>query len=115
MKGIWEVPVDTYYGEACVCKLDHLKGQPILPEHLSNVREGDIVLMGSTNTGEDIPWIEGDTAYWLAEEKKIKDALRGSARDSLGNQIARPGTRQLPHAPGDDRQQHPHRVPAGQC
>ena len=30
MKGIWEMPVATYYGEACVCKLDHLKGQPIL-------------------------------------------------------------------------------------
>ena len=72
MKGIWELPVDAYYGEACVCKLDDLKGQPILPEHLGNVKEGDIVLMGSTNTGDDVPWIEGDTAYWLAEEKKIK-------------------------------------------
>ena len=72
MKGIWEMPVDAYFGEACVCKLDDLKGEPILPEHLSNVREGDVVLMGSTNSGDDIPWIEGDTAYWLAEEKKIK-------------------------------------------
>lgn len=72
MKGIWEMPVDTYYGEACVCQLDHLQGEPILPEHLSNVRDGDIVIMGSTNRDDDVPWIEGDTAYWLAEEKKIK-------------------------------------------
>ena len=72
MKGIWEVPVDAYYGEACVCQLDHLKGEAILPEHLSSVREGDILIMGSTNRDDDTPWIEGDTAYWLAEEKKIK-------------------------------------------
>jgi len=71
MKGIWEVPLSSYYGEACVIKLDHLKGQPILPEHLADVREGDIVLMTSCWSGDDQPWIEGDTAYWLAE-KKIK-------------------------------------------
>jgi len=72
MLGIWEVPLSTYYGEACVCRLDHLKGQPILPEHLENVREGDIVLLTSCWSGDDQPWLEGDTAWWLAEEKKIK-------------------------------------------
>lgn len=72
MKGIWEMPLQTYYGEACVCKLDHLKAEPIFPEHLSNVQEGDIVIMGSSHTREDSPWIDGETAYWLAEEKKIK-------------------------------------------
>mgnify|MGYP001216506623 FL=1 len=72
MLGVWEVPIGTYYGEAAVCILDDLKGQPILPEHLSNVREGDIVLMGSSHSGKDQPWIEGDTAWWLAEEMKIK-------------------------------------------
>ncbi|XOV85453.1 MAG: hypothetical protein ACFHXK_10115 [bacterium] len=72
MLGLWDMPVEAYYGEAAVCILDDLKGQPILPEHLSNVREGDIVLMGSKHTGEDTPWLDGDTAYWLAEEKKIK-------------------------------------------
>jgi kynurenine formamidase len=72
MLGVWEVPIQTYYGEAAVCILDDLKGEPILPEHLSNVRDGDIVLLGSRNTGEDTPWLDGDTAYWLAEEKKIQ-------------------------------------------
>jgi kynurenine formamidase len=72
MLGLWDMPVDAYYGEAAVCNLSHLKGEPILPKHLTNVRKGDIVLMGSTNTGEDTPWIDGPTAYWLAEEMKIK-------------------------------------------
>ena len=71
MLGLWDMPVGTYYGEAAVCFFDDLKGQPILPEHLGNVQEGDIVLMGSPHA-EDSPWIDGDTAYWLAEEKKIK-------------------------------------------
>ena len=47
MKGIWEMPVESYFGEACVCQLDHLKGQKIRPEHLENVQEGDIVLLSS--------------------------------------------------------------------
>lgn len=72
MLGIWDMPLSAYYGEAVVCDLDHLKAEPILPEHLSNVREGDIVLMRSNKDGDDQPWIEGDTAYWLAEEMKIK-------------------------------------------
>ena len=71
MLGLWDMPVNTYFGEAAVCYFDDLKGQPILPEHLGNVQEGDIVLMGSPHA-EDSPWIDGDTAYWLAEEKKIK-------------------------------------------
>lgn len=72
MLGIWDMPLPTYYGEAVICDLDHLKGKPILQEHLSNIREGDIVLMRSSHSGDDQPWIEGDTAYWLAEQKKIK-------------------------------------------
>lgn len=72
MLGLWDVPIETYYGEAAVCLLNDLKGEPIRPEHLQNVQEGDIVILGSTRTGKDTPWLEGDTAYWLAEEKKIK-------------------------------------------
>ena len=73
MRGIWEMPIDTFYGEAVVCKLDHIKGQPIRPEHLSKVRQGDIVILGSSHTeADDFPWLEGDTADWLAEEMKIQ-------------------------------------------
>ena len=76
MKGIWEMPVERYFGEACVCRLDHLKGQKIRPEHLENVREGDIVLLSScwgSGWGDtNQPELDGETAYWLAEEKKIK-------------------------------------------
>ena len=55
MLGIWDMPSDTYYGEACVCRLSHLKGELILPTHLSNVRMGDIVLLTSPYAGEDQP------------------------------------------------------------
>ena len=73
MLGIWDVPIGTFYGEAVVCFLDHLKGEPILPEHLSSVRKGDIVILGSSHTEpEDTPWIDGDTASWLAEDMKIQ-------------------------------------------
>lgn len=72
MRGIWDMPLNTYYGDACVCNLDHIKGQSILPEHLSNVREGDIVLLASCWSDDDQPVLVGDTANWLAEEKKIK-------------------------------------------
>ena len=72
MLGIWDMPLDTYYGEACVCRLSHLKGEPILPKHLSNVRIGDIVLLTSPYAGEDQPVVIEETARWLAEEMRIK-------------------------------------------
>jgi kynurenine formamidase len=72
MKGIWDVPLSTYYGEACVCVLDHLKGGDILPEHLDNVHNGDIVILHSCWSGDDQPTLVGETARWLAEDKKIK-------------------------------------------
>lgn len=72
MKGIWDVPLSTYHGEACVCVLDELKAGLILPEHLSKVREGDIVLLTSCWSGDEQPTLAGDTAYWLAEQKRIK-------------------------------------------
>ncbi|MEC7150148.1 MAG: hypothetical protein VXW75_08385, partial [Pseudomonadota bacterium] len=69
MLGLWEMPLETFVGEAAVCYLDTLNPQPlehaddyprgtgwrmksekgdirgveILPKHLSNVKEGDIV------------------------------------------------------------------------
>ena len=73
MLGIWDVPIGTFFGEAVVCHLDHLKGEPILPEHLSTVRKGDIVILGSCHTeADDFPIIVPDTANWLAEEMKIQ-------------------------------------------
>ena len=72
MLGIWDMPLDTYNGEACVWRLSHLKGEPILPTHLSNVRMGDIVLLTSPYAGEDQPVVIEETARWLAEEMQIK-------------------------------------------
>jgi kynurenine formamidase len=87
--GLWEYPLETFIGPAAVCNLNSLepvegkndkgekvlKGQAVTPDHLSNVQEGDIVLMGSDH-GSDIsdaaqPYIPRETAEWLAQ-KKIK-------------------------------------------
>ena len=89
MKGLWELPLDTFIGEAAVCNLDHLKpvevidqsdypkeytkrkffqltadpgdmrGQEILPDHLDNIQKGDIVLMTSPFKGLEQPWPMG--------------------------------------------------------
>lgn len=86
MLELWEMPLETFYGPAAVCNFEFLKpvqgtspkgkkglvGQAILPEHLANVREGDIVLMCSPYRGDEQPYLPGDTAKWLAEVKKIK-------------------------------------------
>jgi len=98
MKGLWEMPLDTFVGEAAVCNLDHLqpqaisdpseyprgegwhmkskpgevRGQEILPDHLDNIRQGDIVLMTSPYEGLERPWLSERTAKWLVEDRKIK-------------------------------------------
>ena len=83
MKGLWEMPLTTFIGEAAVCNLKGLepraiadpseyplgagmalksregdvRGQEIKPEHLGNVHLGDIVLMTSPFTGLEQPWL----------------------------------------------------------
>jgi kynurenine formamidase len=79
--GLWEYPIDTFFGPAAVCYLDSLApveteneegekvkvGQPILPEHLSNVRRGDIVILGSPYQGAEQPTLPAKTSKWLAD------------------------------------------------
>ncbi len=79
--GLWEFPLDTFFGTAAVCYLDRLvpveteneqgesvtAGQPILPDHLSNVGKGDIVILGSPFLGEEQPTLPAETSRWLAE------------------------------------------------
>jgi len=85
VKGLWEYPLDTFIGPAAVCNLSSmepvegkneegetvLQGQAVTPEHLSNVREGDIVLIGSDHKDEAQPYLPPGTTAWLAE-KNIK-------------------------------------------
>ena len=73
IKGLWEIPLETFMGEAAVCNLKDLtpqaikdpseypqgqgmrirsregdvRGQEIKPDHLANIQVGDIVLMTS--------------------------------------------------------------------
>jgi len=102
MKGLWELPLDTFIGEAAVCNLDHLKpvevidqsdypkeytkrkffqltadpgdmrGQEILPDHLDNIQKGDIVLMTSPFKGLEQPWLSSRTVDWLIKDRAIK-------------------------------------------
>jgi kynurenine formamidase len=102
MKGLWELPLDTFIGEAAVCNLHHLKpvevidqsdypkeytkrkffqltadpgdmrGQEILPDHLDNIQKGDIVLMTSPFKGLEQPWLSSRTVDWLIKDRAIK-------------------------------------------
>ena len=102
MKGLWELPLDTFIGEAAVCNLDHLepvevidqsdypkeytkrkffqltadpgdmRGQEILPDHLDNIQKGDIVLMTSPFKGLEQPWLSSRTVDWLIKDRAIK-------------------------------------------
>lgn len=98
MKGIWEMPLSTFMGEAAVCNLEDLtpeamtapgqypkgegyymqgnegdiRGQEILPEHLPNVQVGDIVLMTSPFEGLEQPWLSKETCEWLINDRRIR-------------------------------------------
>lgn len=98
MKGLWEMPVETYMGEASVCNLADLapkaisdpseyplgetwnlqskegdvRGQEILPEHLGNIEKGDIVLMTSPFEGLERPWLAKATVEWLINDRQIQ-------------------------------------------
>ena len=98
MQGLWEMPIETFMGEAAVCNLKDLapraisdpaeyprgetwnlkskegevRGQEILPEHLGNIQEGDIVLMTSPFEGLERPWLSKATVEWLISDRKIQ-------------------------------------------
>ena len=83
MLGLWEYPLETFIGEAVVCDVSSvtpkqgenddgepmLISQPITPDHLDNVKAGDIVLMHGTETADGEPYIPAETAQWLAQTK----------------------------------------------
>jgi kynurenine formamidase len=74
VQGLWEYPLEQFFGPAAVCDMSSLEpGAAILPEHLDYVQEGDIVLMYSTHReANQQPYLPGETAAWLALERKIK-------------------------------------------
>jgi len=98
MLGLWELPLETFMGEAAVCNLTQLapqaisdpteyprgegwrmkskpgevRGQEILPEHLDNIQKGDIVLLASPFTGLEQPWLSTRTVKWLIQDRKIR-------------------------------------------
>ena len=102
IKGLWELDLETFLGEAAVCNLSdlepqevtsepnypkeypkpkfwlpeaepgELRGQEILPEHLDHVQKGDILLMASPFVGLKQPWLSTRTVEWLIEDRNIK-------------------------------------------
>ena len=98
MKGLWELPLDTFVGQAAVCNLDQLapqeisdaeqyplgegfrmksqagdiRGEEILPERLAQIQKGDIVLMTSPFEGLEQPWLSPRTVQWLIDDRKIR-------------------------------------------
>ena len=96
--GLWEYPLEAFYGEAVVCDLSPLKplseeeagGGPrrqfITPEHLRDVRKGDIVLLWSPYTNPaETPLMPPETADWLVETgiKMLGVQMPGVYFDSL--------------------------------
>ncbi len=98
MKGLWEMPLETFLGDAAVFNLTHLtphaitdaseyplgegyriksqpgdiRGREILPEHLGGICEGDILLITSPFRGLEQPWLSTSTVNWLIQDCKIK-------------------------------------------
>ncbi len=67
-----EMPIETFIGEALVLKFDFLKpingsGQPIRPDHLGGVKEGDILLMWSPFRRDEMPYISSDASRFMVE------------------------------------------------
>ncbi|HIE19244.1 TPA: hypothetical protein EYP75_05915 [Candidatus Bathyarchaeota archaeon] len=72
-KSASEMPLESFMGEAVVLKFDFLKpiegkGQPIMPSHLEKVRKNDIVLLWSSYSGDESPYISPESAEWLAKK-----------------------------------------------
>lgn len=68
LKSCADIPLEKFMGEAIVLKFEDEKRFPIKPEHLEEVREGDIVLMWSPSGNA---YITPEAAEYLAK-KHIK-------------------------------------------
>jgi len=68
LKSCVEIPLEKFMGEAIVLKFEDEKSFPIKPEHLEEVKEGDIVLMWSPSGNA---YITPEAAEYLAK-KRIK-------------------------------------------
>ncbi len=85
-KSATEMKLEVFFGEAIVLKFDFLKPETgkrmlITPEHLGNVKAGDIVLMWYP-PGRGMPVISTDAAKMMAE-KPIK--MLGVQNVAAGN------------------------------
>lgn len=89
-KDIAAMPLENFIGDAMVADLTHKKpNEPILPEDLEGIKQGDIVLLFASKKYkvEERPYIAPDAAEYLYEKKikmlGIDDSIRVEAPDSM--------------------------------
>jgi kynurenine formamidase len=82
-KSAGEIPVEQWFGEAVVVDLTG-KGQPITPEDLKMVEEGDIVIMRSVYKKPECPYLTIEGVKYLIE-KKVKQICIDETRISVPN------------------------------
>ena len=92
-KSASEMPLESFIGEAIVLNFDFLKpiegkGQPIKPSHLENVRENDIVLLWSSYSGDECPYISPESAEWLAKKPVKMVGVQNIGVEAPGGSMA---------------------------
>lgn len=73
-KSCAEMPLENFFGEAIVLNFDSVspkegKGQAITPSDLSQVEEGDIVLMYSCYQGGECPYLSASATKHLVQQR----------------------------------------------
>ena len=92
-KCLSDLPLEVFMGEATVLKFSELgplngSAQPITPVHLSEVKEGDIVLMWSPYEGPESPYISPEAASYLLKAGAKMVGIQGvglEAPDSMAS------------------------------
>ncbi|MFQ6075782.1 MAG: cyclase family protein [Candidatus Bathyarchaeia archaeon] len=89
-KAVSAIPIEGYMGEAIILKFAD-KGprdgerQPITPEDLTGVREGDIVLMWSPYGRGETPYISPEAAEWLRKRGIKMIGIQGIGLEAPGS------------------------------
>ncbi len=89
-RDLTDLPLDTFIGEATVLDFSELspldgKSRPIRPEHLKEVRSGDIVLMWSPYEGSQSPYITPEASAHLLEVRVKMVGIQGIGLEAPGS------------------------------
>ncbi len=89
-KCLSDLPIRTFIGKAILLRFDDIPpsedgSRPIEPNHLQEVRAGDIVLMWSSREGEDAPYISPGAAEFLQERGVKMIGIQGVGLEAPGS------------------------------